>query len=72
MAHSPEILGLAGFVLVGQILEELERQQPGSKERILERAKSDMAPYAVLKDGGVVPQAILAVLAGLGGSERQP
>jgi hypothetical protein len=63
--HSAEILGLTAFVLVVQALEELDRHQPGILKRVLDNAKRDMAPYAVLKSGGPNPLAILSVLAGI-------
>lgn len=57
MPHHTEIIGLASFVLMGAILEELENINPGTKDRIFTKAKA-----AVQRDATPNESAILAVL----------
>ena len=57
MPHDTEIIGLASFVLMGAILVELENNDPGTKDRILTKAKA-----AVQRDATPNDSAILAVL----------
>jgi len=59
--HSAEVVGLAGFVLLGPILNELERLSPGVKLRVLEDAKASVVQSIHTQPGGQ-GGAILAVL----------
>lgn len=59
--HSAEAVGLAGFVLLGPILNELERLSPGAKLRVLEDAKASVV-QAIHTQQGAQGGAILAVL----------
>jgi hypothetical protein len=61
MAHSAEVIGMAAFSLVGAILEELDKQHPGSKARILADVRSETSANAAAHPTGNSP-AILEIL----------
>lgn len=52
MAHTAEDVGMAAFSLIGGILDELERQHPGSKQRILNGCKVACQQQIATNPGG--------------------
>ena len=59
--HDAQIIGLAGFTLIGSILEELESMNRGTKARILANAKAACQAEAANNPGGNAA-AMLAVI----------
>jgi hypothetical protein len=60
--HSAEAVGAAAFVMLGPILNELERINPGAKSRIVDQAKASVVQSIHTQPPGGQGGAILAVL----------
>lgn len=68
--HPAEVVGLAGFVMLGPILNELESISPGAKARILATAKASLVHVIHNQPGGEAA-AILAVLDEMDADQRR-
>ncbi|MBV9930375.1 MAG: hypothetical protein JO013_05475 [Alphaproteobacteria bacterium] len=52
MARTAEAIGMAGWVLVDALLEELDKSDPGLRRRVYEKAIADNQAQAVMSPGG--------------------
>ncbi|HEY1604001.1 MAG TPA: hypothetical protein VGF77_00215 [Allosphingosinicella sp.] len=64
MAHSAEITGMANLVLIETLLQELEKIDPGIRERVFDKAIADTRTEASIRPDGNA-EAILAVFSEL-------
>ncbi|HEX5184953.1 MAG TPA: hypothetical protein VFW19_17580 [Allosphingosinicella sp.] len=64
MAHSAEIMGMANLVLIETLLHELEKSNPGIRERVFDKAVADTKTEASIRPDGNA-DAILAVFSEL-------
>ena len=52
MARSAEMIGMAGWVLVDALLQELDKTDPGLRKRVYAKAIAENQAAAVTSPGG--------------------